>query len=74
MIKSDATYKNKSVKELAQAELTLRAEIAKVSLEAAAATVKDTNATMKKRKSLAYVLTLLTQKRELEKLQQVKKE
>ncbi len=58
--------KNKNQKELEKEEQKLREEIAKMKLESKVNPVKDSNALVKKRKRLAVVLTLLTEKKETE--------
>lgn len=57
---------NKTIKELEKQSQMLREELAKLTLNQKVNPVKDTNVTVKKRKELAVVLTILTQKKELE--------
>ncbi len=64
--------KSQSVKDLEKEIGKLRLEIAKAKLEAKVNPSKDTNSTFKKRKSLAVYLTVLTEKKELEKIQKTK--
>lgn len=54
----------KTVKELEKQSQVLREEIAKLVLNQKVNPPKDTNVIVKKRKELAVVLTLLTQKKE----------
>lgn len=63
--------KNQSVKDLEKEIGKLRQEIAKSRLEVKVNPPKDSNSIFKKRKSLAVYLTVLTEKKELEKLQKV---
>ncbi|OGK17196.1 50S ribosomal protein L29 [Candidatus Roizmanbacteria bacterium RIFCSPHIGHO2_01_FULL_39_12c] len=60
--------KKKSITELENETVNLRNELAKLKLESAVNQVKDTNIIMKKRKELAVVLTILGQKKEIEKI------
>jgi ribosomal protein L29 len=57
---------SKTVKELEKLIQTLREEIAKLVLNKKVNPSKDTNLLRKKRKSLAVMLAVLTQKKELE--------
>lgn len=57
---------NKTIKELEKQSQMLREELAKLTLNQKVNPVKDTNVTVKKRKELAVVLAILTQKKELE--------
>ena len=57
---------SKKVKELEKLIQTLREEIAKLVLNKKVNPSKDTNLLRKKRKSLAVMLAVLTQKKELE--------
>ena len=66
MKKTRTELKNKSLKDLEKEEQKLREEIAKMKLEAKVNPLKDTNALVKKRKRLAVVLTLLSEKKETE--------
>ncbi len=68
MKKLTKTLQNKSIKELIGEEKNARSEIAKLRLEAKSNPPKDTNTMSKKRKNLAVLLTIMTQKRELEAL------
>lgn len=68
MKKSISEYKDKSVKELEKQEILLREEIGKIAQEFRVSPPKDTNIVFKKRKKLAVLLTVLSEKRELEKL------
>lgn len=61
--------RDKKLAELEKEENMLREEIAKLRLEIKANKPKDTNTINKKRKTLAMLLTVITEKRELEKLQ-----
>ena len=66
MKKLTKAWQSKSVKELLQGEQNLRHEIAKLGLGMKSNPPKDTNTLIKKRKNLAVVLTILTEKKELE--------
>lgn len=55
----------KSIKELAKQMETLRQEIAKLTLNEKVNPAKDTNTIPKKKKQLAVLLTILSQKKEL---------
>jgi len=68
MRKLSANFKEKSVKELEKEITKLREEIAKLRVESKVNQPKDTNLLFKKRKQLAQILTILTEKKELEKL------
>lgn len=61
-------FQNKSLEELQKAEGLLREEIAKLRLESGTSPLKDTNTIVKKRKRLAVILTLLTNKAGKQKL------
>jgi ribosomal protein L29 len=69
MKKSMSELRAKSIKELLNQQKLLRTEIAKAKLEFKVNQPKDTNVIMKKRKKLAVLLTILGEKKELEKLQ-----
>jgi len=60
--------KQKTIKELEQEVNNLRQEIAKLKIETKVNPPKDTNFLVKKRKKLAQLLTILTEKKEAEKL------
>ncbi len=60
--------KGKNVKELERETQKLREEVARLKLESKVNAQKDTNTLTKKRKRLAVVLTVLTEKKEIEKL------
>lgn len=70
MRKSRKEYQDKSIVELEKQAQTIREEIAKLSIESKLKPQKDTNLIVKKRKSLAVVLTLINEKKALELLQQ----
>lgn len=57
----------KTIQELRKEEQTIRLELAHAKLENAVHAPKDTNTLMKKRKKLAVILTLLTEKKMQEK-------
>lgn len=63
MNKNVKELKGKSVSELEKTAATLKMEIARGMIDAKVNPPKDTNTAMKKRKKLAVVLTLLTEKR-----------
>ncbi len=58
----------KSIGELSKREDSLRQEIGKSNLELKVSQPKNTNAIFRKRKELSVVLTVLGEKKELEKL------
>lgn len=58
----------KSVKELEKEAQSIRVELAKGRLDWTSNSPKDTNVLSKKKKRLAQVLTVLTEKKELENL------
>jgi ribosomal protein L29 len=62
----------KSIAELQKEAQSLKEEIAKLTLEAKSNPPKDTNMVFKKRKRLAVILTLISQKKEIEKLKNIK--
>lgn len=62
------TYREKTSKELAKETYLLREEIAKLQLSFKSNPPKDTNLLMKKRKQLAALLTISTEKNEIENL------
>lgn len=59
---------NKTTKELVKQSQMLREEVAKLILNQRVNPSKDTNIVVKKQKELAVILTVLTQKKELESL------
>ncbi|MDO8608964.1 MAG: hypothetical protein Q7R95_00290 [bacterium] len=65
--------KGKTVKELEKMAQMLREEIAKSQLHEKVNPSKDTNMLKKKKKQLAAILSMTTEKKELEKLQNTKK-
>ena len=67
MKKSVKSYIEKSIKELETEVAKIRLEIAKDGLEAKSSPAKDTNKIFKKKKQLAVLLTLATQKKLSEK-------
>lgn len=60
------TYREKTSKELMKEIYPLREEIAKLQLSFKSNPPKDTNSLMKKRKQLAVLLTILSEKRDVE--------
>lgn len=68
MKKKNLKLKDKSVDGLEKEVQELREEIAKIKLEFKVNPAKDTNILMKKRKQLAVTLTLIGEKKELEKI------
>ena len=68
MKKQTKIYREKTVKELEKENSLLREEIAKTKLSFKGNPPKDTNILAKKRKQLAVLLTVLTEKREIESL------
>ena len=67
MKKITKTYREKTSKELTKDMYVLREEIAKLQLSFKSNPPKDTNSLMKKKKQLAVLLTVLTEKKETEK-------
>lgn len=65
MKKTTKTYIEKTNKELEKEVSLIREEIAKLQLSFKSNPPKDTNSLMKKRKQLAVLLTLLTEKKEV---------
>lgn len=68
MKKKFKDLRGKSRQELGKETIKLREEIAKLMLERKVNQAKDTNILTKKRKTLAVVLTILTEKKEIENL------
>ncbi len=68
MKKLTKNLRDKSIKELIKAEQDLRKTIGKMMLEGKTNPPKDTNSLFKKRKELAATLTILAEKKELEKI------
>jgi ribosomal protein L29 len=68
MKKAVADLKTKSIKQLEIEISKLREEIAKLKLEIKINQPKDANLLFKKRKQLARMLTVLTEKKELERI------
>jgi len=68
MKKAVADLKTKSIKQLEIEISKLREEIAKLKLEIKINQPKDTNLLFKKRKQLARMLTVLTEKKEIERI------
>lgn len=66
MKKITKEYKNKTIKELEKEKEILSREIAKLKIEMKNNPPKDTNLIIKKRKKLAVLLTILTEKKMLE--------
>ncbi|VVA43855.1 50S ribosomal protein L29 [Candidatus Roizmanbacteria bacterium] len=65
MRKNTKIYSEKTVKELEKDLIKLREEIAKLRLSFKSNPAKDTNVLAKKRKQLAVLLTVLSQKKEV---------
>jgi len=72
MKKTTKELKDKTLKELEGEIQSLRIDITRLRLQAKSNPPKDTNTLPKKKKRLAVVLTMLVQKKELEKLEKVK--
>lgn len=68
MKKKNLKLKDKSIGDLEKDVQNLREEIAKIRLEFRVNPAKDTNLLMKKRKQLAVTLTLIGEKKEMEKI------
>lgn len=68
MKKQTKIYKEKTLKELEKDNASLREEIAKLQLSFKGNPPKDTNLLMKKRKQLAVLLTVFSEKKEIENL------
>ena len=69
MKKKKIEIKSKSIPELEKAEIKLREEIARLRLELKVNPAKDTNIIMKKRKELAVILTIMSKKKDIKKLE-----
>lgn len=69
MKKAAKELRSKTITQLEGEEKTLRNEMAKMKLEYKMNPPKDVNTLFKKKKRLAVLLTLLTEKKELEKLE-----
>ncbi|MFN4212566.1 MAG: 50S ribosomal protein L29 [Microgenomates group bacterium] len=72
MKKAVREYKTKTLLELEKEAHRLREEIAKLKLESKINPPKDTNLLMKKRKTLAVILTLITEKKQMEEIKKLK--
>jgi ribosomal protein L29 len=72
MKKITKEWLNKTIKEVELEIENLRKEIARLRLESGLGSNKDTNLLFKKRKKLAQMLTILTQKKEIEEFQVAK--
>jgi len=72
MKKITKEWLNKTIKEVELEIENLRKEIARLRLESRLGSNKDTNLLFKKRKKLAQMLTILTQKKEIEEFQVAK--
>ncbi|MBI4009040.1 hypothetical protein HY357_02305 [Candidatus Roizmanbacteria bacterium] len=68
MKKETSEYKAKTIDILIKEAEKLRTDIAKETLELKVKPLKDTNSLLKKRKKLALILTILTEKKDIEKL------
>ncbi len=68
MKKITREYKGKTTSELEREAQRLRQEIAKLKLEVKINPPKDTNLLIKKRKELAIILTLISEKRQIEEI------
>jgi ribosomal protein L29 len=68
MTKISKELKSKTIKELNEEVVRSREEIAKMALSQKSNPPKDTNLMQKKKKRLAVVLTVLGEKKELEKI------
>lgn len=73
MKKTANEFKDKSIVELEKETVVLRQEMVKLQLEGKVNPQKDTNILFKKRKRLAVLLTIKTEKKRLEQLQNLKK-
>lgn len=65
MKKTTKIYSGKTVKELEKDASSIREEIAKLQLSFKSNPPKDTNSIVKKRKQLAVLLTVLSEKKEV---------
>ncbi|MFA6532607.1 MAG: 50S ribosomal protein L29 [Patescibacteria group bacterium] len=65
MKKTTKIYSGKTVKELEKDASLIREEIAKLQLSFKSNPPKDTNSIVKKRKQLAVLLTVLSEKKEV---------
>lgn len=68
MNKFTKLFREKTSKELLTETQSLREEVAKLQLSFKGNPPKDTNLLMKKRKQLAILLTVITEKKEIENL------
>jgi ribosomal protein L29 len=68
MKKNTKIYREKTIKELEKMNIILREEIAKLLLSFKSNPPKDSNLLAKKKKLLAVLLTILSEKKEVEKL------
>ncbi|MBI2051523.1 50S ribosomal protein L29 [Candidatus Roizmanbacteria bacterium] len=68
MKKLTKALRGKTIEELKEEERAVREEVAKLKLKQRVSPEKDTNILMKKRKKLAVILTVLSEKKELEQL------
>lgn len=73
MKKQTKDLQSKTIKELEKMSISLREEIAKLLLNRKVNPGKDVNNLFKKRKQLAVLLTVLSQKKDIEMLQNIKK-
>lgn len=73
MKKITKSFKEKSVKELENEAESIREELSRLILSFKSNPPKDTNLYFKKRKQLAVLLTILGEKRELEKISKNKR-
>lgn len=64
MKKTTKKYQQMDIKQLEKEALILREEISKLKLDEKIKPVKDTNLLIKKRKQLAILLTILTEKKQ----------
>lgn len=71
MKKITREYRKKTTTELEKEAQRLRREIAKLKLEAKINPPKDTNLLIKKRKELAIILTLITEKKQMEEINKI---
>ncbi|KKP65859.1 MAG: hypothetical protein UR68_C0022G0004 [Candidatus Roizmanbacteria bacterium GW2011_GWA2_35_19] len=72
MKKDTSALRQKKVSELEKQASSIYEELLKLNLSKKSSPVKDTNVIFKKRKQLAVILTLITEKKELEKINKVK--
>ncbi len=72
MKKVTRELKNKSIEELVKDKAKLATEITKLKLEFKSNPPKDTNLLSKKKKRMAAILTMMSEKKEIERMKEIK--